>query len=140
MKCRADMKDKRTEIFGEENHANGVDAESDNFRDDHVYVPTRAEISELQKMKRNEARWYGCADVRRTYQIVISKATIMSSLRISAVKEIATMFRNSFSKSTSEMIMIAAPGKCERVRRCTATSRRTLIEADHEPHEKSLER
>ena len=46
---------------------------------------------------------------------MISKATMISSLRISAVKEIATMFRNSFSKSTSEMIMIAAPGNCEHV-------------------------
>jgi hypothetical protein len=36
--------------------------------------------------------------------------------------------------------MIAAPDKCERVRRYTATSPRTLIEADHEPHEKGLVR
>ena len=58
----------------------------------------------------------------RTYQIVISNATMISSFRISAVKEMATIFRNSFSKSTSERIMIAAPGKCERVGQCTATS------------------
>ena len=29
----------RTEIFGEEDHAQGVDAEGDNFRDDHVNMP-----------------------------------------------------------------------------------------------------
>lgn len=57
------MKDKRTEIFGEENHAKGVDAKSDNFRDDHVYVPTRAEISEFFKKKGTEMMHDG-ADVR----------------------------------------------------------------------------
>jgi hypothetical protein len=29
----------RTEVFGEEDHAEGVDAEGDNFRDDHVNMP-----------------------------------------------------------------------------------------------------
>ena len=29
----------RTEIFGQEDHAKGVDAEGDNFRDDHVNMP-----------------------------------------------------------------------------------------------------
>lgn len=47
MRRRADIKDKRTEIFGEENHAKGVHAKSDNFRDDHVYVPARAKFSEF---------------------------------------------------------------------------------------------
>jgi hypothetical protein len=44
-----------------------------------------------------------------TYHVVISKATMMSSLRIKAVNEMDTICRNSFSKSTRDMIMIAAP-------------------------------
>jgi hypothetical protein len=43
------------------------------------------------------------------YHVVISRATMKSSLRMRAVNEIYTMCRNSFSKSTSDMIMIAAP-------------------------------
>jgi hypothetical protein len=46
-----------------------------------------------------------------TYQIVISNATMMSSFRIKAVNEMATMFKNSFSNRTRAMIMIAAPRK-----------------------------
>lgn len=34
---------------------------------------------------------------------------MMSSLMMSAVNEIETMFKNSFSKSTKDMIIIAAP-------------------------------
>ena len=44
-----------------------------------------------------------------SYQIVISKATMMSSFRTSAVKEMETMFRNSFSNRTKDMIIIADP-------------------------------
>jgi hypothetical protein len=44
------------------------------------------------------------------YQIVISNATMMSSFRIKAVNEMATMFKNSFSNRTRAMIIIAAPG------------------------------
>jgi hypothetical protein len=49
------MKNKRTEIFGEESHAKGVDAESDNFRNDHVYVPARrsSEFARSEKEKKN---------------------------------------------------------------------------------------
>jgi hypothetical protein len=43
------------------------------------------------------------------YHVVISRATTISSLRMRAVNEIDTMCRNSFSKSTRDMIMIAAP-------------------------------
>ena len=44
---------------------------------------------------------------------MISSATMMSSLRINAVNEIATMFKNSFSNKNSAKIMIAAPIKRE---------------------------
>lgn len=44
-----------------------------------------------------------------TNQVVISNATMISSLRIKAVNDIETMCKNSFSKRTSDMIMIAAP-------------------------------
>jgi hypothetical protein len=44
-----------------------------------------------------------------TYHFVISNATMMSSFKINAVNEIATMFKNSFSNRTRAMIMIAAP-------------------------------
>lgn len=46
---------------------------------------------------------------RLSYHVVISSATMISSLRINAVNEIDTMFKNSFSKRTRDMIMIAAP-------------------------------
>jgi hypothetical protein len=45
----------------------------------------------------------------KTYHFVISNATMMSSFKINAVNEIATMFKNSFSNRTRAMIMIAAP-------------------------------
>ena len=48
-------------------------------------------------------------DVYRPYQMVISKATMMSSFRTSAVNEIETMFRNSFSNRIKDMIIIADP-------------------------------
>ncbi len=51
----------------------------------------------------------------KTYQDVISNATMMSSFTINAVNEMATMFKNSFSNRTRAMIMIAAPGK-EKIR------------------------
>lgn len=44
-----------------------------------------------------------------SYQIVISKATMISSFRMSAVNEIETMFRNSFSNRIKDMIIIAEP-------------------------------
>ena len=49
--------------------------------------------------------------VKYTHQVVTSKATMMSSLRMRAVNEIETILRNSFSKSTRDMIMMAPPGK-----------------------------
>ena len=41
--------------------------------------------------------------------MVISKAIMMSSFRTSAVNEMETMFRNSFSNRINDMIMIANP-------------------------------
>ena len=43
------------------------------------------------------------------HQVVISNATMISSFRINAVKEMATMFRNSFSNNRSDIIMMAPP-------------------------------
>ena len=48
--------------------------------------------------------WKSVAD-----HVVISNATMISSLRIRAVNEIATMFKNSFSNRTRDMIIMAAP-------------------------------
>lgn len=42
-------------------------------------------------------------------QVVISRATMMSSLRTSAVNDIATICRNSDSKSSSESSMMIPP-------------------------------
>ena len=39
----------RTEIFGEEDHAKGVDAEGDNFRDDHVNMPAEHQKSRVKQ-------------------------------------------------------------------------------------------
>jgi hypothetical protein len=43
------------------------------------------------------------------YHVVISNATMMSSLRIRAVNEIETISRNSFSNRMRDTIMIAVP-------------------------------
>ena len=51
--------------------------------------------------------------VLTTHHVVISSATIMSSFKTSAVKDMATILRNSFSKSTKDMIMMADPRKYE---------------------------
>ena len=90
----------RTKILGEKDHAKRIYGEGNDFRDDHVYMPCQQNIV-IKTPERRE----------RTYQIVISNATMMSSLRINAVNEIATMFKNSFSNRNSAKIMIAAPRK-----------------------------
>lgn len=48
-------------------------------------------------------------DDNETYQVVISNATIISSLRTREVKEMDTIFKNSFSNSARDIIIIAAP-------------------------------
>ena len=45
------------------------------------------------------------------YQVVISSATMMSSLMTKAVKEIDTICKNSVSNRRRDMIMIAAPAE-----------------------------
>lgn len=44
-----------------------------------------------------------------SHQVVISRATMMSSFRTSAVNEMETMLRNSFSNRIKDMIIIADP-------------------------------
>lgn len=48
-------------------------------------------------------------DGHEAYQVVISNATMMSSLMTKAVKEIETIFKNSVSNKTRDMIMMEAP-------------------------------
>jgi hypothetical protein len=68
------------------------------------------------------------------YHVVISNATMMSSFRIRAVKEMETIFKNSFSNNNKDMIMIAAP-EGPKVKWCVGpqltTSFLTLIDANH---------
>lgn len=46
-----------------------------------------------------------------SYQVVISNATMMSSLMTKAVKEMDTIFKNSVSNKRRDMIMMAAPAE-----------------------------
>jgi len=48
-----------------------------------------------------------------SYQAVISKATMMSSFKTSAVNEMQTMFRNSLSNKIKDMTVIADPASNE---------------------------
>jgi hypothetical protein len=45
----------------------------------------------------------------KPHHVVISRATMISSLMMRAVKEIDTIFKNSVSKRTRDIIMMAAP-------------------------------
>lgn len=54
----------------------------DDFRDVYVYTPCQQNV-----VTKDSA-----GEERRTYQIVISSATMISSFRINAVNKIATMF------------------------------------------------
>jgi hypothetical protein len=69
---------------------------------------------------------------------VISSATMMSSLRTRAVNDIDTMFKNSFSKRTSDMIMIAAPVSMSISVNKIVKETLTLIQTDHEPLKECL--
>ena len=86
--------------FGKKYHAKCLYSEGDNLRDDHIDVPAKNGrlLFKTSAVGKNE-----------TYHFVISNATIMSSFKINAVNEMATMFKNSFSNRTKAMIMIAAP-------------------------------
>jgi hypothetical protein len=75
-----------------------------------------------------------------THHVVISSATMMSSLRTNAVNDIETICKNSFSNNTNDIIMIAAPEKHEQKSRDNTTIRRTLVKTNHTPLEKRLVR
>jgi hypothetical protein len=57
-----------------------------------------------------------------------------------AVNDIATMFRNSFSKRTNDMIIIAAPVALVRKSLRGQVKARTLVQTDHKPLEECLVR
>ena len=73
------------------------------------------------------------------HHVVISSATMMSSLRTKAVNDIETICKNSFSNNTNDMIMIAAPERRESKSRNT-TIQLTLVKANHAPFEERLVR
>jgi hypothetical protein len=77
--------------------------------------------------------------VSLTHHVVISNATMISSLRTNAVNDIETMCKNSFSNKTNDIIMIAAPERREPKSR-NATIQLTLVKANHAPLEERLVR
>lgn len=89
--------DSHTKVFWEEGNANNVEEEGNNLRNNHINMPIRYNIREVTAIKNH------------AYHVVISNATIISSFKIRAVNEIETICRNSFSKRTRDIIMIAAP-------------------------------
>jgi hypothetical protein len=117
-----------TKIFRKESNANNIEAKGDYLSHDHIDMPD----------ERDEQRAH-FTDVK-AYHIVISSATIISSLRISAVNDIDTICKNSFSKRTSDMIMIAAPGQVILLATLTRVREggHTLVYTDHKPLEKSF--
>jgi hypothetical protein len=64
----------------------------------------------------------------------------MSSLITRAVNDIATMFKNSFSKRTKDIIMIAAPASNVRKPLSNIVEALTLVQTDHKPLEECLVR
>ncbi|KAG5338798.1 hypothetical protein C0989_006225, partial [Termitomyces sp. Mn162] len=91
-----DIPKTRTKILWQEGNANDVEKKSNHLGYYHIKMPE-------QRMRRGVQR------NRLAHHVVISNATMMSSFRMRAVKEIETMCKNSFSNSTRDMIMIAAP-------------------------------
>jgi hypothetical protein len=89
-----------TKVLGQENDTNSIEEERDDLRDNHVHVPMK---------RRKQGKDQGEYSV--AYHVVISRATMMSSLRIRAVNEMDTILRNWFSKRTRDMIMIAPPAE-----------------------------
>ena len=63
--------------------------------------------------KKGNEFYFSCSKKCSRYHVVISIATMKSSLRMRAVNEIDTICRNSFSKSTRDMIMIVAPSRLQ---------------------------
>ena len=66
----------------------------------------------------------------KTDHVVISNATMISSFRIRAVNEMATMFKNSFSNRTRDMIIIAAPRNVS-YRSTLSEREHALVKTDH---------
>ena len=64
----------------------------------------------------------------------------MSSLITRAVNDIATMFKNSFSKRTKDIIMIVAPASNVRKPLSNIMKARTLVQTYHKPLEECLVR
>ena len=64
------------------------------------------------------------------YQVVISKATMISSFKMSAVNEMETMFRNSFSNRIKDMIIIADPTSKETPKEINILTRHGPVETD----------
>jgi hypothetical protein len=89
---------RRTKVFRQECHANNIKEQCNNFRSHHVHMPRKSYVSLGSR-----------AFLTTTYQVVISKATMINSFRMRAVKEIATMLRNSFSNNRRDMTIIAPP-------------------------------
>ena len=73
----------------------------------------------------NRAMWKS-----KTDHVVISNATMISSFRIRAVNEMATMFKNSFSNRTRDMIIMAAPRNVS-CRSTLSKREHTLVKTDH---------
>jgi hypothetical protein len=64
---------------------------------------------------------------------------MISSFKINAVNEMATMFKNSFSNKTRGMIDCGAwKEKTRQVALSAITSGSTLVDAGHEPDEECL--
>lgn len=99
---RSSQRETRTKVFRQEGNANDIKEERDHLGDDHVRMP-------MGKRSGNVKRRCKHNNERRAYQVVISNATMISSFRMSEVKEMETIFKNSVSKRTRETSIIAAP-------------------------------
>ena len=75
--------------------------------------------------RHDKAMWKSVTD-----HVVISNATMISSFRIRAVNEMATMFKNSFSNRTRDMIIMAAPRNISCYSNLSK-GEHTLVKTDH---------
>jgi hypothetical protein len=67
---------------------------------------------------------------QETYQILMIKATMMSSFRMSTVNEMETMFRNSFSNRIKDMVIIADPIPNQIPKEISILTQNGRVEAD----------
>jgi hypothetical protein len=103
-----------TEVLRQKRHRDAVDQERRDLGDNHIRMPIEQPMSSAQAhhlQPSNTMQWGEGGG--KTDQVVISRATMSSSLRMRAVKEMETMFRKSVSKRRSDMIMIEPPWKRE---------------------------